>query len=774
MSDSENGGGAGLQALIDRAMPFVVNARTRLGEHGMRRIAGLFWILLLLGTLPAVRAELLFPPSWIAQLGGGLNLAGSANVFGYFAFLIAAAIAVLAVVLRRAAYFSALVPYVLLGASTFASGQVLAILQNVYALGAFVTFLYFIVAGRTRSFYFFVYVAALAVAERFDPLLTWDRIATFVAVSIVLSLLYETWRQNRPMLRELGRENAFGMFLRTLWLWSPTIFLIAIGLTISNWMTNAAEEMIYDGTFVERRCSAAAVPDAEGNPQQTQVPCPATGSWLDEAEIEDLTNEGGSRTCRYVPYVEASRNRVVDDRTIEASSPPPDPIPCPDTAFADTYDVERDDPELGEITVTLSRYPIERLPFETSLDLSVARQFEVIHWRAEQELDSVDRAALSQSRHAGPEARELFGVVPQMPGITIESCVWYDIKCHIVGAVKRSLINAYVRVRTRVERGFVNEMQERADGIAAGVTGTTADIDVMLEQHITEWSDLTRDSIARVFTVWRVLNVIAILWLIVIALKSFLYVFGRVVFDRKTDVYFDLADDDTAFRQGTVKAVNEVTIPGDYGHDIYYKSNYQPLGPAPRFSIPQAFAAALSRIRYGAWNLSRISMPCDDERGLTFNSVQADYLVDWEMQEGEEIVFSYNNFVAMNENVELRTIVSLRVSSLLLGRFVFHSARCKGGPGRLILRTRGRPATAEQVRRSIPLPRLIAWNTFARFSVDSHLTHADIFLNGFNLRRSDATADGRPTGIVVVEADAREGSLLFGTLRFAKHFLLPV
>jgi uncharacterized protein (AIM24 family) len=167
-------------------------------------------------------------------------------------------------------------------------------------------------------------------------------------------------------------------------------------------------------------------------------------------------------------------------------------------------------------------------------------------------------------------------------------------------------------------------------------------------------------------------------------------------------------------------------------------------------------------------------MPCDDERGVTFNSVQADHLVDWEMVEGEEVIFSYGNFVAMNENVELRTVVSLRVASLLMGRLVFHAARCTGGPGRLVLRTRGRPATAKQVRQSIPVTRLVAWNRYAQFSVDSHLTRTDVFLNGFNLRRSDTRNDTEPQGILIVEADARDGGVLFGTLRFAKHFLLPV
>jgi len=172
--------------------------------------------------------------------------------------------------------------------------------------------------------------------------------------------------------------------------------------------------------------------------------------------------------------------------------------------------------------------------------------------------------------------------------------------------------------------------------------------------------------------------------------------------------------------------------------------------------------------------MNRVDMPIEDQRGLTFNAIEAEYLVDWDMEEGEEIIFQYGNFVAMNANVELRTVISLRVATMLMGRFIFHTARCKGGQGRLILRTRGKPATAEQVQQSIPASRLIAWNRYARFSVDSHLTRADIFLNGFNLCRSNNDEQDRPQGIIVVEADARGGSVMVGTLRFAKHFLLPI
>ena len=134
-------------------------------------------------------------------------------------------------------------------------------------------------------------------------------------------------------------------------------------------------------------------------------------------------------------------------------------------------------------------------------------------------------------------------------------------------------------------------------------------------------------------------------------------------------------------RRGTVQRaahlrLKDVDIPADYPHTLYYKANYQPLGPAPRFSIPQWYASILSRLRFGAWNMSQVRMPLADQNRVTFNSIEGEHLVDWTLEEGEEVVFSYRHFVAMNGNIELRTVISLRVATLLLGRIVFHTARC--------------------------------------------------------------------------------------------------
>lgn len=736
----------------DRYFPPLNRVTAHLDALPRARVDGVFWLLALLGTLPALRAELLFPFDWWLRIVAGLALDDPANTFGWV-FGLAAVLAVLTIAAaqRNAWRLLAVLPLVLVALADSTVGDVVPGLDGAYAVAAFAVWLYFVVVGRTRSLYFGLYTALLCLAHYSDASLTWSRVVTFVLMSVAASLVYETWRQNRPMLRQLGRENVAALLWRAFSLWSPTIVLIAIGLTLGSLIQSSTEELVYEGTFVERFCRL------EGERPELVVPCPAEGDVLATdafVEWEDLRDSAEPLPVqcmvrRYYDMWTAVENDV-------RAGPRPPAFECP-TGYADG-----------------ASWAAEPLPFHVSLDRSVDRSFAVMEWETDQRLRRIDRGAFDRSRDAGAEARLLFGVVPETPGITIQSCEWYDLPCHIVGMVKRSLINAYVRVRTRTERNFVNAMQARADALSAGVSEGTRSVEAEIDEAIGEWNRQTREALAGMYTAYNLVDIVLKFWILVIAIKSFLYVFARVIFDRKTRVDVELADDDTIVREGRVAHVQEVNVSGSYPYDLYYKSNYQPLGPAPRFSIPQPGASLLSRLRFGAWNLAHVPMPCDDERGVTFNSVQADHLVDWEMVEGEEVIFSYGNFVAMNENVELRTVVSLRVASLLMGRFVFHAARCTGGPGRLVLRTRGRPATAKQVRQSIPVTRLVAWNRYAQFSVDSHLTRTDVFLNGFNLRRSDGQGGSEPQGILVVEADARDGGVLFGTLRFAKHFLLPV
>lgn len=702
----------------------------------------LYWFLALLGTLPALRANSLLPHDWPDRLAGQTLPALLENPFGLFALLPMAATWLLARRLHQSRYLLAVWPYLLVMLAASPLGQTVTVIPTIYALCALAVLVLFVFCSQVMSAGFGTYVVFLLLWRLQDTVLTMSAVVLFVLSVLVARLAIEAVRQNLPLAKDLGRNNMEALVSRTLSLWWPMLILLAIGLWLSAQLDERSENMLYKLALVVPYCSI------DGLEKKVILVCPPGHEVLEAAQFQPLPPDELSDhdECAYRPPLPFPQ---------ETDWPAP-PFRCP------THDGEQ------------SAWSVTRLPLFDNIDRTVARAYDIQRVELRRQLASIDKGVDGSRDLAEREARRLFSVVPATTGMSRRHCDFPYVACEAGNLVIGELNKAYKMGRDRTEKKFVERMGDRAEDAGANVQDWTDTASTELEGTLDTYEANTRGAIARVHTASNVLRQIMLLWLVVITIKSLLYVFARVIFDQSTTIDVDLLERDGDPVEGKVSQVDEVDIPADYPHDIYYKANYQPLGPAPRFSIPQWRASILARLRHGAWNMSLVSMPLEPGSRLTFNSIEAEHLVDWEMREGEEVIFNYRNFVAMNEHVQLRTVISLRVATLLLGRIVFHTARCEGGPGRLILRTRGKPATARQVQQSIPAARLVAWNRYARFSVDSHLTRPDIFLNGFNLRRSASEEDDRPKGILIVEADARDGGILVGTLRFARNFLLPI
>jgi hypothetical protein len=80
--------------------------------------------------------------------------------------------------------------------------------------------------------------------------------------------------------------------------------------------------------------------------------------------------------------------------------------------------------------------------------------------------------------------------------------------------------------------------------------------------------------------------------------------------------------------------------------------------------------------------------------------------VVWNMQEGEEVVFRYRDLLGFSDNVRLGTTISLRLSTLLFGRYVYHTARSVGGPALLFLSVKGQVEETQDAVEAFPLERL--------------------------------------------------------------------
>lgn len=252
-----------------------------------------------------------------------------------------------------------------------------------------------------------------------------------------------------------------------------------------------------------------------------------------------------------------------------------------------------------------------------------------------------------------------------------------------------------------------------------------------------------------------------------ICIRSFLYVFARVAFHRNMGTVVTLGridDSPPAMPPARITPTGgQYVIPDDHEATYYVSRRFQCRGKAPRFSIPQPFHAPIARLLHGATTMNKIVMKRGEGTVSCTAARGAQFLV-WDLADGEVVIFDFHNFVGISESLQLSTLISTRLTSLLLGKFIFSKAI---GPGKLILMTDGRAEITGdgQVAESLPPERLVAMHLDTRLNVESELNIVDVYLS---------TAYVRPAagGQVIVDVDSQRGSRP-GLGRFFLHFLWP-
>ena len=236
--------------------------------------------------------------------------------------------------------------------------------------------------------------------------------------------------------------------------------------------------------------------------------------------------------------------------------------------------------------------------------------------------------------------------------------------------------------------------------------------------------------------------------LVIVLIKSFLYVIALVFFGRKGPSAIQLDDSSQI----------ECTTPPRIGHG----TQEFPIALDPRFPLitkavlnnqniegiylPWGFTALLSRLIHRKITFNK-GGAVDPEKSVFFGHDTKHFVV-WTLEEGEELVFQWKNFFGATENIELRSRVSLRLLTLLLGRMVFHTAKATGGRAYLLLTTqRSGQAQPPMIQLdAAPPDRFILWHPHTRFQVQNNLNMFSILNDSYALVR--IKVEGRPSGRV--------------------------
>lgn len=255
--------------------------------------------------------------------------------------------------------------------------------------------------------------------------------------------------------------------------------------------------------------------------------------------------------------------------------------------------------------------------------------------------------------------------------------------------------------------------------------------------------------------------------LLLLIIKSFCYVFSRVAFDERNALSVNIIDKKKNHSNGVINSWgSEYSIPVDNAECIFVSRKFTPTGRAPKISIPNWTSAVVARLKNRNYLMNAVEVRENETETVDFRSIAGAEFVEWDLAEGEEVVFNYENLVAFGESVQLSMHYSVRITSMMFGRARFYIAK---GPGKLVLMTRGKSITndSDHLVKSVAVDRIIAWQRSTEFSVDSELGMADVFFSDLYLKRTN-------DDLIIIDADPGNIKKNIGLAKFIKRFFLPI
>ena len=139
---------------------------------------------------------------------------------------------------------------------------------------------------------------------------------------------------------------------------------------------------------------------------------------------------------------------------------------------------------------------------------------------------------------------------------------------------------------------------------------------------------------------------------------------------------------------------------------------------------------------------------------------------------GEAVVFHYRYFIGASKSIKLRSMVSLRINTMLVGRMTFPIAVCDRQQGAhllLAVRSLDPMDVRDNLATSALIERLVAWNAHVAFQAQLTEKMSSLYLDPFSLTKYTSR---QPFGRMIV--DTRYVTAKFyGIFRYALRAMSP-
>lgn len=401
--------------------------------------------------------------------------------------------------------------------------------------------------------------------------------------------------------------------------------------------------------------------------------------------------------------------------------------------------------------------------FRKSVFLSIDRMRDETAFNAFRKLAILERDTATGAVDTKSAAQVLGNIVPAVIPLGRQECnLFHPLNC-VMNGFASSAEAAYTRSRNKLMDQYNQQTGTKVDTAAMTIQQRIDHARISTDAEVARLHQAGYRTAESLFGLNDLLRLFGWLALILIAARSFLYVFALEVFDREGEyrISFDAGNSVV----GKVVSGSEITIDRNYPVPIINRGSLTNT-LADIEIAPWRWSAPLTRIlhgRYFLFNRSVFSPPGqtsanEEVKGMEASAKSGFSIIEWQMQPGEEVMFHYRDFYGASVNVQLKTDFSLRLSTLLLGKVFFHYARCTEGEGRLLLEARVHNTTQGGMS-SIKPSRLLAWNRHAEFTAGSHRHPWKTFINPFTIVRE--STPGLAKALVII-APENESSSFFG------------
>ncbi len=279
-----------------------------------------------------------------------------------------------------------------------------------------------------------------------------------------------------------------------------------------------------------------------------------------------------------------------------------------------------------------------------------------------------------------------------------------------------------------------------------------------------------KQQLVRLYLVIDLFNWISWLMMILVIVKSFMYVFARIFFanDKNHQRIIQFETSIQPEQQGAIQAVSDkLELTPGMGRQLYINKRYDFANAPPDEITPQASSAFFSRLKNGVWHLNRINTRVASE-DIPYHRIPDDErIVVWTIKPGDAVVFSWKTFVGMSDNIKIATRFSWQLSSLIFGRMFFVVARVDDNSatdGTLLLTARGSDGIKHDNPSNNP-DQLLAWQTTTRFQLHANLSMRNVYRSGIQVRALNSD-------LAVMHLNEKKHRS--GALTWLKYFLVPV